>query len=219
MYYEQEKFNEFIHNFNNAYQKGLPGEMAQKKMMPEQRKGFTEYLLYKENAKKSAVNVIIYQSLSTLGIQLNIALMQRNEYDGHHSGQISFPGGKIEHSDPTPWSAALRETTEELGIPKDVLKVIGPLTELYIPPSNFWVYPYISYSLEPVSFYPSSREVKEIIPLSLKDLLSDQNVSSFEYFLPNGGSIVFPCFKFNQRIVWGATAIVLNEVKEIILSI
>lgn len=203
-----------IQDLQRALCAGLPGEQAHRKMAPITRLEFSEYIQLKNQAKLSAVNVILMNNTG----QAQIILIQRPEYLGAHSGQISFPGGKIDPQDLSPLDAALRETQEEIGVIPTQINSLGLLTELYIPPSNFWIYPYLSYTDQLLEIKPDAKEVKEVFFLPLKELISPTNVSTFQYITPNGLKIKYPCFKYQNRIIWGATAMILQEVKELILK-
>ena len=142
-----------------------------------------------------------------------IALMQRTTYDGAHSGQISFPGGKREGSDRDIIHTALREANEEVGVVIEDIEVIGKLSDVYIPVSNFNVSPIIGFVNYQPHFIIEEREVEELIELKLTDLTSVKELTSSNISLPNKTVVNAPSFNFNNKIIWGATALILNELR------
>lgn len=192
-----------------------PGLVAQLKMAPPQRFGTKDILLrVPENAKEAAVMMLLYPSKDK---SLNFCLIQRPTYDGKHSGQISFPGGKKETIDPDFWATALRETHEEVGVNPSAVKRITALSSTYIPPSNFCVYPFLAYAKERPNFIPEQGEVDHVIELSLTDLLSDKAIQEGNVKASYTAKISVPMFIFGQYKVWGATAMILSEAREMIL--
>jgi 8-oxo-dGTP pyrophosphatase MutT (NUDIX family) len=205
----------YFHDFiQTLYQHldNLPGEEAHAAMAPYKRPSALEVKFKKEiiHPKISAVALLLYPKEN----DIRFVLTQRPEYDGTHSGQISFPGGKLEEQDPTLKHTALRETKEEIGVDEDQLNVLGELTQVYIPPSNFLVTPFLTYS----DFTPKfslNHEVMTIIEPSISDLMNDKNIISTKVNTKYGNFKV-PAFNFNNHIVWGATALMLSEFKEVV---
>jgi len=147
-----------------------------------------------------------------------VPLTQRFTYLGAHSGQISLPGGKREESDGSLRETALRECFEEIGIREDI-EVTGALTSLYIPVSGYLVEPYVGVCTTPdPRFVPHEREVKDIIRLYARDLMSEKLVKqgSVEIDGPQAFSIKTPYFGIGEHKVWGATAMILSELREVL---
>ncbi|MBD3636786.1 MAG: CoA pyrophosphatase [Crocinitomicaceae bacterium] len=187
----------------------LPGEVAHKEMFPTRRVA-SEELKTAENYRISAVLALFYEEKS----KTKLILTQRNDYKGSHGGQISFPGGKMEDWDDNTIATALRETHEEIGIPPSDIDVLGKLTDVYIPVSKFLVHPYIGFHQNVPEFVLSTREVKEVIPFDLELLLDESTLQKRPIKLSNGMILKdIPCFIIDDRIVWGATALMLNEIK------
>lgn len=140
--------------------------------------------------------------------ELHFVLTRRPDYDGTHGGQISFPGGRRE-ADEDFAETALRETCEELGI-CDSIEPVGRLTELYIPPSDFLVYPYVGYIAYRPEWHPDPYEVAEVIETPLRILLDDgiKQRDTREY---KGMSFEYSIYQINGHRVWGATAVMLSE--------
>ena len=191
----------------------LPGFEAQAKMSPPMRQQFTQADIMRLNAKKSAVLVLLYEKKQ----QTHIAFIQRQEYNGAHSGQISFPGGKMDNTDPDLTYTALRETAEEVGVDVARDAVICELSYLYVPPSNFVIYPYIAHLEELPQFVPEEKEVKRIIELPVQQLLNPRNQQSYRYNNKRL-NIEFdsPSYSVEGTTIWGATAMILSELLTIL---
>lgn len=187
----------------------LPGEDAHLEMIPF-RKPSSSYRLKYNTVKHSAVMCLIFEKNDELfGL-----LMERTEDGGAHSGQISFPGGKKEFEDNNLQETALRETHEEIGIPHNSVTVLGELTSVYIPVSNFLVQPFIGAIESDFQLNLSQVEVKSVFDFSIKELLNPDS-KTLETIKNHKGVNMknIPCFSLNNRIVWGATAVILNELK------
>ncbi|MCK5169213.1 MAG: CoA pyrophosphatase, partial [Bacteroidales bacterium] len=148
-------------------------------------------------------------------MDLYISFIQRTEYNGPHSGQISFPGGKLEKRDKNIIETALRESHEEIGINTEKVNIIGQLTPLHIPISNFIVYPVIGMCEDTPTFKADINEVEKIIEIKLQDLINPNNCTSKE-FKYGDLSFVAPIYSPNKLTIWGATAMILSEFLEII---
>lgn len=193
----------------------LPGEEAHREMFP-MRAVSSEALKSAENYKLSGVLALIY----THENKHHIILTERQEYDGNHSAQMSFPGGKIEKNDRDSLAAALRETNEEIGIFPERIEVLGRLTDVYIPVSNFLVHPYIGYLDGAPSFIMNEREVKQIVTFDLFEILKPENRIITEIQTAKGLKMKnIPAFYIADKIIWGATALMLNEIRFILKKI
>ncbi|MFA8298894.1 MAG: CoA pyrophosphatase [Hyphomicrobiales bacterium] len=194
----------------------LPGQNAQFKMAPAIRIKELESLDVEKLSppRESAVLILIYPH-----DKLNIVLIQRSGYDGVHSSQISFPGGKRETTDLDLQETAVRETYEEVGINTKNIEIIGKLTSLYIPPSNFMVYPYIGILNEEPNFKPDIREVHRIIELPLYALLTEEIKGEAEITTSYAEFSDVPCYKYDNAVIWGATAMIISELEYILKDI
>lgn len=142
--------------------------------------------------------------------ELHFVLIRRPEYPGVHSGQIALPGGRREGSESLE-QTALRETKEEIGVRAVTLEVIGALSPLYTPPSNFCIYPFVAYSLIHPTFQPDPREVAEVVEVPLR-LLLDLSIRRVEtWHFEQIGARRVPFFDVYGHHVWGATAMILSE--------
>ncbi len=189
----------------------LPGIDAQYEMAPSTRKRYPVNELQPGSYRQSAVAILLYEKND----QIHLPLTKRHAYDGKHSGQISFPGGKQDDKDESLMHTALRELREETGITGHV-EVIGGLTPIYIPVSNFYVEPYIVWHRESITFSPDAREVQSLIELDIDLLKSDEIVVTEGIVNGDGYQLKTPYFNVRGEIVWGATAMILNEFRKLI---
>lgn len=191
----------------------LPGENSHLKMEPPERRDLMQAIDPETfNPRRAAVLMLIYPGSDGA----SVALIRRNSYKGVHSSQIAFPGGKIETDDPSPLHAALRETEEEIGIDRGQVEFISALSPVYIPPSNFCVSPFLAFCMYRPVFIPDPREVSQIIELPLRVLLDDQTIQTRRMPTSYSESIDVPCFEFQGNDVWGATAMMLSELKDVL---
>ena len=205
-------YSSFMEKLKEQLQSELPGEDAQYLMAPQMR-GRRETLLKKNpNPRKSAVMALFYPHHH----QPHLVLTLRHEYEGVHSGQVSFPGGRMEPEDTSEQHTALRETEEEIGVPMQSIEIIGELTHLYIPPSNFLVYPFVGMLHEKPEFNPDPIEVNKLIEASVDELKDDEIIKSREMQLANKMVVRTPYFDVQGHVVWGATAMMLSELMQIV---
>lgn len=165
-----------------------------------------------QTARPSAVLCLLYPLKS----ELNILLMKRMADKGAHSGQISFPGGKSEPTDPSLLATALREAGEEVGVTPAEVRILGALTPLYIPVSNFIVHPFVGYAGERPAFIPNPGEVDHIIELPLKELLHAERKTKVDVRSPAVPLLLrkVNAYKLdNGTIIWGATAMIISELE------
>ena len=205
--------DELISKLSSQFKSELPGWSAHQKMMNYERPKPDNIRLIDPDARESAVLALLYPSNG----EIYTVLMQRHVYDGTHSGQISFPGGKREEVDKTLEDTALREANEELSIDRNDVKLIGELTQVYIPPSRFLVSPFLGYVTEKPNFVPEPSEVSEIIEVPINQFLDPVRLKEKYQFIPTLNSkIKIRYFDVDQRVVWGATAMMLSEISEIL---
>ncbi|WP_298222928.1 CoA pyrophosphatase [Flavobacterium sp.] len=194
----------------------LLGEAAHVLMTPPERADIMKTLdIEKANPRKAAVMMLFYPRNE----KTNIILILRNSYKGVHSSQIAFPGGKVEESDDSLMHTALRETHEEIGIAPEQITVIRPFSEVYIPPSNFMVSPFLGYSNDTLIFKPDPSEVAGIIEFPIENFLDDTIVVNRMMETAYSKSIAVPSFKIYDHYVWGATAMMLSELKETLKNV
>ncbi len=192
----------------------LPGRASHDKMAPPIRKQFiSKEKIKAKNPKRAAVMVLFYPDENQ---KTKLLLILRKTYKGVHSNQIAFPGGKVEAVDKNLNATAVRETYEEVGAKPEHIITLKPLTEVYIPPSNFLVQPFIGLYYKKTSFVIQEDEVETIVEVSLSDFLNDNSVEIEKVTTSYVENMETPVFKLNGYIVWGATAMMLNEVKELL---
>lgn len=186
------------------------GVAYQLKLAPKERLNFDLSKII--NPKEAGVLALFYPKNK----KTHIVLMLRSQYKGTHSAQISFPGGKKEKSDNNIIQTALRESNEEIGIDQKQITNIISLTKLYIPPSNFWVYPVIAISNSTPNFN-INYEVEKLIEIDIDHLLNTK-ISTKKMTTSYAKSIDVPCFILNGYTIWGATAMILSEIKDVLLK-
>jgi 8-oxo-dGTP pyrophosphatase MutT (NUDIX family) len=211
------EYQDFIEKLKPALLKPMPGLEVQLRMSSLKRYRESRASSLPADAIKSAVLILLFPSENTGEPQM--VLMLRSEYDGVHSGQIGLPGGKFKYSDLNLKRTALRESEEEIGVDSNEVSVIGRLTELYIPPSNFIVTPYVGFLEEKPRFSPDPGEVKEIIIIPVSGLIDKRSIRTNQFIIGKGIRIEAPCFDIDGHKIWGATAMILSEFREIVLEI
>lgn len=193
--------------------KGLPGLKAQLLMSPRNRKYRYDGNLQKHISKKAGVLILLYPCKNG---HLCLPLIQRPEYDGAHGGQVSFPGGKHEKRDKSIIETALREAHEEIGVDPSKVHVLGLMTELYVWASNATVAPVLAWSESQPEFTADDNEVSEIIELDIFQLLDEKYIKSKTLKLKAGIEVEAPYYDIVGKMVWGATAMMLSELVELL---
>lgn len=192
----------------------LPGYKVQKRMEPSIRADLSGSTEPNFATRDSAVLILLYPFAK----RLHFVLIKRQIYEGPHSGQVSLPGGKFEDIDLTLDSTALRETYEEVGVEPSKVRILGKLTELYVPVSNLMVYPYVGYTSQKPEFMPNLQEVEYVIEVGVSDLLAEVN-KSVKVITSHGRPLTAPFYQLRGEMVWGTTAMILAEFEEILRRI
>jgi 8-oxo-dGTP pyrophosphatase MutT (NUDIX family) len=192
----------------------LPGRTSHLKMAPEHR---AEELLSVNtetyNPKLSAVLVILFHENG----KLRIVFIRRSEYVGIHSGQIAFPGGRYEESDDDLRVTAFREVEEEIGVPAESLQLLGHLSDLYVPPSNFLVRAYVAYTPQKPEYKLDEREVQEVLEVDFDHFLNPEIIRWKDFPAHNSvRQTRAPYFDVDGTIIWGATAMMLTELLDLL---
>ncbi len=201
---------DFIQRLQQKLQLPLPGLETQKKMAHSTRQ---LYATHPERSKKAGVLATLFLKNG----EWQILFIERSRYEkGPHGGQIAFPGGKYELEDRTLLDTALREAQEEVGINRNDVRVLGNLTSLYIPVSNFEVHAFVGYLEYQPDYKLQPTEVMRVleVPFSYFKNPSIRRSTS----IPIGNHLTLnnvPYFDVYGKVLWGATAMLLNELMEV----
>jgi 8-oxo-dGTP pyrophosphatase MutT (NUDIX family) len=208
------RFKAFEKTIQEINKLSLPGLDIQLQMAPPFREQLLErYKEERKSAKLAAVLALFYPSKEG---ETRMVLIVRKSYKGVHSAQVGFPGGKPEPEDCSKEATALRETFEEIGVSSDKITVLRELSSLYIPPSNFLVAPFLGIAESPLTFTLQESEVETILEVPLTEFLNKKSEVFSEVLTAEGSIYNVPAFKLSGRIVWGATAMMLIEIKTMI---
>lgn len=202
-------FNDFISTLDTQLRQPLPGPEAHLKMASATRLRLK--VQPNEKTRRSAVLILFYPYRD----QILVPLILRPKYDGVHAGQMAFPGGRYEKTDENLIRTALREAQEEIGIKASDVQILGKLTELFIPPSNFYVLPVVGKLAYKPDFYPDPREVEAVLEVNLEELMDENNVGFTELDV-RGITIEAPFYDIQGHKVWGATAMMISELLTVI---
>ena len=145
---------------------------------------------------------------------MSVLLTQRTAHLSAHAGQIAFPGGRIEKHDPDAVAAALRETEEEVGLPRDRVSVIGRL-DTYVTGTGFEITPIVGIVAPPFALAIDPYEVAEAFEVPLAFILDRRNHQRIERAVGAGSRCYF-VLPFEGRNIWGATAGILVNLAEVL---
>ncbi|WP_299385603.1 CoA pyrophosphatase [uncultured Lacinutrix sp.] len=207
------KFESFLKSIVKIENLPLPAETSQFKMSPPYRGDLIKQQAERiKKARKSAVMALFYPNSEG---ETYLILILRKTYKGVHSAQVGFPGGKLEANE-TNKQAALRETEEEIGVKQNTITVLKELTQMYIPPSNFYVKPFLGFVENTPEFIKQDTEVEDLLEIKLSDFLNEKIITTKIVTLANGLKVSVPAYNLNNHLVWGATAMMLSEVKDLL---
>lgn len=204
------KMKEWRLHIENLLHTSLPGEQSHKKMLPPERglhvpPGKTDTVL------PSGVLLLVFPE----GQELYTCLIKRPTTMKIHAGQIGFPGGRQESTDDGPQSAALRETTEEIGLPSENIRILGKLTPLYVSVSNFMIYPFVGWISSRPHFPLNHREVDRLLFFPLLQHVRNP-FTEIQEMNTSSGKLHVPGIPFQDEFIWGATAMILAEFLDIL---
>jgi 8-oxo-dGTP pyrophosphatase MutT (NUDIX family) len=205
-------FSEFTSKINDLKIGSLGGLEAQFLLAPKLRLQYDAQKIAANNPKRAGVLALFYPNMQQ---ETTFLLTQRARYQGIHSAQISFPGGKLDLNDANLQETALRETHEEVGIDSKNIEIIRELTDVYIPPSNFLATPFLGF-LNTKPTFKLNHEVAQTIEVLVSDLLDEKNITSVILETSYMKKVEVPCFKIQDFVIWGATAMMLSEIKELL---
>lgn len=203
-------YSSFLTYLREALRGDLSGLEAHQKMLPPGRR-----MKNNENelalTKLSSVLLLLYPE----GEQIYICLIKRPTHMRHHPGQIGFPGGKVEKDDFSAEKAALREAQEEVGIDPSNIEILGRLSELYVEVSQFSIQPFVAWADHKPDFLVNTDEVEKLILFPLNDFVANETIMETELDTFSGRMRV-KYYPYNSEIIWGATAMILSELIEIL---
>lgn len=191
-------------HLRQAIQQPLPGPEARERLSPGGRPRTAPPKA--RQVRRAAVLALI----ENLAGRPQLLFIERPPYEGVHGGQIAFPGGKVEEEDHHMAHTALRETEEEIGVPPAQIELLGPLTELYIPPSDFQVYPFLGLAPQPLVLRPQESEVAAIHRVPLAELQAPETLRQVAVSTRKG-RLKVPAYQARDITIWGATAMMLCE--------
>lgn len=208
------RFEEFLKSVSKIKNIPLPAEASHFKMVPP----FRRELLKKQeeaikDAKHAGVLALFYPDED---METKFVLILRKTYKGVHSAQVAFPGGKLEAQDTSLQDTALREAFEEVGVPINTVQIVRSISQVYIPPSNFYVQPFIGFTQAKPKFIKQEDEVEELIEIHLKHFLDKESLITKKVKTSYSIEVEVPAFKLNDYAVWGATAMMLSEIKDLL---
>ncbi len=192
----------------------LPGEAAHSRMANSNRSSLLASAPPLQTARLSAVMILLYPENQIIGLPL----IKRAQRGDKHSGQMALPGGRLEPGE-TPIAAAIREVHEEIGVKVKESDVIGCLSELYIPPSHSLVTPVVAAIGYRPCYTPQQQEVELIVETTLPHLLNPEATGKEKIAVGPHTYITAPCYYVQEYVVWGATAMIISELLEIIKEI
>lgn len=202
-----------LEDLRTALRGELPGHDAFLHLSGYKRPDLEAALRQNPAPRESAVLALLYPRNG----RLHTLLMLRPEYDGVHSGQVAFPGGRREEQDPDLCATALREFAEETGATTEAFDVLGTLSRVYIPPSRSLVTPYVAMAPTLPPTAPDPREVAALIETPLDELMRPDVVQVRKQFIQVlGRETEIPYFDLQGQVVWGATAMMLAELRELL---
>ena len=189
----------------------LPGEAAQFRMAPMARKRISEMPLGDDSIRKAAVMIPLFKNLETDCLLLTV----RSTYEGVHSGQVSFPGGKFDENENDPIQVALREMEEEVGIKAEHVQIIGKLSPIYIPVSKMHVQPVIAW-VHDANWMANRYEVAQLLEVPIHQLFQTNVIKKKRMEFSPGMPVEVPYFDIQGHVVWGATAMIISELLSVL---
>ncbi|MGB5509727.1 NUDIX hydrolase [Robiginitalea sp.] len=210
-------FKSFSERISKIKNLPLPGESAHFEMAPEMRIAELKAMAKRPaQYRRAGVMALFYPGSDGV---TRLLFILRNSDSGVHSAQVAFPGGQYENADQDLQQTALRETEEEVGVPASQIQLIRALSQVYIPPSRFEVSPFIGLLPHTPEFRKQDSEVADLIEVPVQDVMRNSNLVRRRLTTSYAREITVPAFELEGHIVWGATAMMLNEVKSLLKEI
>ena len=207
-------FDRFIEQLARRLQQPLPGRKAHEPLRAIPMGDLTPIFDHKAAPKPGSVLLLLYPD----GNKIKFPLTKRPDYVGTHGGQVSFPGGKAEPNE-TIEQTAMREAEEEIGVRRANIEMIGRLSDFFVIPSNFMVTPVVAWQPTKPIFTPDPVEVVKILECAIEDLMKKDAVQVKEILAAKKYRLSAPHFMLEDEIVWGATAMMLNEFRTVLQEI
>lgn len=204
----------FIQNLELQLNKPLPGMEAQKKMAPV---GSEKYRQVLPNHKTACVLALLFPKNEIW--HLGFIERTSDQPNDKHAGQISFPGGALSSGDASYEYCALRETYEEIGVPPDMIGILGSLTPLFVYVSNYVVYPFIGFTTEYPTFIPQPSEVQNILEIPIHHFMDPKNKGLTDMVVRDIILKDTPYYNVAGHKLWGATAMMVSELEHILLAV
>ena len=189
----------------------LPGPGAQLQFAPDPRRDGWRPDDNPAGARIAAALILLYPGADGVSFPLT---MRRHDLP-HHPGQISLPGGRLDPGE-TLETAALREAREEIGVDPASIRIVGQLSSLWVIVSNFVVTPFVGVADTRPEFRTDPREVAALIETPVDWLKDPTRVLLSSRDRDDGVHVQFPYFDFGGYKVWGATAMILGEFRELL---
>lgn len=189
----------------------LPGAVAHDLMRARAVDQSMPLFTHKLPPRPGAVLILLYENEGKIWFPL----IRRQEYVGAHSGQVSLPGGKTELGE-SPIETALRECEEEIGVERSLPKVLGQLSSFFVIPSNFIITPIVATLDHVPKFRPDSYEVAAVLSGDLNTLVGEDAIQETEIVAAGKYKMLAPHFLLDGAMVWGATAMMLNEFRDVV---
>ncbi len=207
-------FEQIKNTLKSAINNPLPGSEAQHQLAPVGRTSTIPNKSEIPDVRKAGVMALFVQSNS----KPHLVFIERTTSKSVHSGQIAFPGGQVEKHDISFKHTALRETEEEIGLNQSAIEVFGGFTPIYIPPSNFLVHPFVGVYHQVPEFIPQVTEVASIITIDFNHFLLDSSIRH-QTINVRGFNMEVPTFYVDGYTIWGATAMMLSELRQMIIRV
>lgn len=207
-------FENFVSRLEERLRQPLPGASAHDIMRATPVGPVRPNFRHSSPARPGAVLICLYEEDE----EIKFPLIKRTEYAGTHSGQVSLPGGKCEPGEDTV-TTALREAGEEIGINRAGLRIIGTLSDFFVIPSNFIVTPVVAVASAVPLLQPDPREVTRILTGKLWEISRQDAIRHKEIMVGGTWQMMAPHFEIEGEVVWGATAMMLNELCHVVREI
>ena len=206
--------DELVGFLSERLKRELPGREAQEMMIPPARRADVVDEQKVAQARPAGALILLYPVENDLAFPL----IKRPVYNGVHSGQVSLPGGKRDLEDKSLIETALRECSEEIGVGGETVQTLGILSDLFVPVSRFLITPVVGFVRQIPAFIPDDYEVERMFSGTLKELVDPKTIREGMIRLSSGYEMSAPYFNIAGEVVWGATAMILSELKWLTLE-